>query len=583
MATDKNKINGQMPDEEPLSSMSEQEAPSPFELDEIIPVSDEGTGEDAAAEAEALLKGMKVGDAASSVLFDSFLDENEPMFEPKPEPPQRKRRRGKKNRPFPSEEEGIISYNDLAMMEDVSEEEFVRARIEEDRLERETEKAFAAAVVVEKGQSEKRKNGNGTEPKTNAQSEKSKESESNKSVQTQERRKTGELDISTPVDNISMPYLTKLVIVLTVISAIIAGMLAIVNDLTKDTIAENDRKARESAVLAVFPEGDNCREYIVADGSTVYFAAEGDSLVGYCVSVSPAGYSGDIDMMVGISPEGEVTGIQIVNLSETPGVGTKVRGEGFLSQFVGKAVGETLTVGENVDGIGGATFSSKAVTAGVNEALAVDFDLTEAAASLGLTMASVQVPETDVPVLGTPETAAPETELPETVAPETVAPETIAPETIAPETAVPETELPETAAAEIDAPPAIVIDPEPQPWVPETVSPETMAPDPDPETNAPETDEPETGEPETGTPETGTPETGEPETGEPETGEPETGVPETGVPETGEPETGEPETGEPETGVPETGVPETDAPETSESETEAETKKRPGRLPKGGK
>ena len=85
-------------------------------------------------------------------------------------------------------------------------------------------------------------------------------------------------------------------------------------------------------------------------------------------------------MMVGVDAEGVVTGVSIVDNSETSGIGSKVMsneplssGVGVLDQFQGKsaAADGTLTVGKNVDAISGATVSSKGVTAGVNAALAV--------------------------------------------------------------------------------------------------------------------------------------------------------------------------------------------------------------------
>ncbi len=196
---------------------------------------------------------------------------------------------------------------------------------------------------------------------------------------------------SAPVKEGSSRHMIRLVVVLTAICAAVAGMLAVVNHVTKDTIAENARKAKEAAVLTVFPEGDSCREYVTSDGTTVYFAADGEYVIGYCVNVTPSGYSGEINMMVGIDSEGEVSGIKIVSLSETPGVGTKVMGDSFLSQFLGRSGDETLEIGKNIDGIGGATFSSKAVVSGVNEALAVSFDLESAAAEVGLKLSSGQV------------------------------------------------------------------------------------------------------------------------------------------------------------------------------------------------
>ncbi len=275
-----------------------------------------------------------------------------------------------------------------------------------------------------------------------------------------------------PVKEGSPRHMIRLVVVLTAICAAVAGMLAVVNNMTEETIAENDRKAREAAVLAVFPEGDSCREYVTSDGTTVYFAADGEYMIGYCVNVSPQGYSGEINMMVGIDSDGAVSGIKIVSLSETPGVGTKVTGDVFLSQFFGKNGEEPLAVGGNVDGIGGATFSSKAVTAGVNEALALDFDLYAAAAEVGLKLSDSQNDpgnsgdsnddngdETLMPgeVGEIVETEPAESDV-ETEGTETAPVESDV------ETEAAETEPSETAPAETE--PAVILPPETEPWIP---------------------------------------------------------------------------------------------------------------------
>lgn len=85
-------------------------------------------------------------------------------------------------------------------------------------------------------------------------------------------------------------------------------------------------------------------------------------------------------MMVGLDADGIVTGVSVVDSSETAGIGTKVTGNeplssgvGVLDQFIGKSAADgTLTVGSNVVAITGATVSTKGVTTGVNAALAVD-------------------------------------------------------------------------------------------------------------------------------------------------------------------------------------------------------------------
>lgn len=61
-------------------------------------------------------------------------------------------------------------------------------------------------------------------------------------------------------------------------------------------------------------------------------------------------------------------GVEIVSLSETPGLGARVNNAEYLRQYVGKGSG--LTIGKEISAISGATISSKAVLTGVNTAVA---------------------------------------------------------------------------------------------------------------------------------------------------------------------------------------------------------------------
>lgn len=87
-------------------------------------------------------------------------------------------------------------------------------------------------------------------------------------------------------------------------------------------------------------------------------------------------------MMVGIDTELNVTGVKIINMSETPGLGAKASEDSWLSQFKGKndiiSVVKTGNAKDNeINAISGATITSKAVTQGVNDSLEDAKKLTE--------------------------------------------------------------------------------------------------------------------------------------------------------------------------------------------------------------
>lgn len=171
-----------------------------------------------------------------------------------------------------------------------------------------------------------------------------------------------------------------MVLSLTAICASVALILALVNMLTRDKIAENLKMAEALAIGRVWQEtaGEGELAYDSLDGapesvSAVYEVTVSGQLVGWCVSVSPSGFGGNIDMIVGIDPDGCVVGVEITALSETPGLGSRVSEDFFLDRYTGKS-GE-IVLGVDVDAISGATISSRSVTDGVNRALAAALEM----------------------------------------------------------------------------------------------------------------------------------------------------------------------------------------------------------------
>lgn len=173
-------------------------------------------------------------------------------------------------------------------------------------------------------------------------------------------------------------HIARLSITLLLITAVIAGALAGVNAITKDRIdqiaAEKTQKALKQ-VLAFEGEAVKLEEFPESvDGVSI--TAVYETSAGYAVQVAPSGFGGTINMMVGVDFEGKVTGISIISHSETAGLGAVAgsdtsAGRAFRGQFVGKD-GE-LSVkkdGGDIDAISSSTITSRAVTRGVNAAIA---------------------------------------------------------------------------------------------------------------------------------------------------------------------------------------------------------------------
>ncbi len=166
-------------------------------------------------------------------------------------------------------------------------------------------------------------------------------------------------------------HMARLVLSLFVIAAAAALVLALVNQLTAETIAMREEAARQEAMTCVVP-GANVFSDLYSNDDTVERisgAYNGTQFIGYCVEVSPNGFGGPISLMVGVNPDGAVTGVTILDHAETPGLGAKAENPDFLAQFNGKSGKIVLGKDEDsVNAITGATITSKAVTTGVNTA-----------------------------------------------------------------------------------------------------------------------------------------------------------------------------------------------------------------------
>lgn len=174
----------------------------------------------------------------------------------------------------------------------------------------------------------------------------------------------------------TVKYVLRLAITLLVITAVVAAVLAGVNTVTAPRIAALTAEKTQKAIEAVLPGGgEKMAEGTYTDGTGLVSAVyAGEN--GYAVEVNPVGFDSAITMMVGVGKDGCVLGIDIIDHSETAGLGAVAAadtsaGEAFRSQFVGMS--GTLAVakdGGEVDALTGATITSRGVTTGVNAALA---------------------------------------------------------------------------------------------------------------------------------------------------------------------------------------------------------------------
>ena len=194
-----------------------------------------------------------------------------------------------------------------------------------------------------------------------------------------------------------MNKIMKNTLILTAITLVSGLLLGIVYEVTKEPIAASQEAAKQEAYRQVLPEADAFEQMTVdvneaaaaVEQATIGGAAvnavideaakvlSGSEEIGYVVTVTDKeGYGGNIQISVGILSDGTLNGISILSISETAGLGMNAQEPEFYEQFSGKQAAQ-FEVTKNgaasdseIDAISGATITSKAVTGGVNAALA---------------------------------------------------------------------------------------------------------------------------------------------------------------------------------------------------------------------
>lgn len=167
-------------------------------------------------------------------------------------------------------------------------------------------------------------------------------------------------------------YILRLALILLLITSVVAALLAAVNSVTAPRIALQKQEKTQQAIEAVLPGGGESVSF-TDDTGMVKNVYKGDA--GYAVEVTPSGFNGSIDMMVGIDNSGKILGISIISHTETAGLGAVAAaqtsaGEAFRNQFIGMSGSVTVTKdGGQAEALTGATITSRAVCTGIRAAV----------------------------------------------------------------------------------------------------------------------------------------------------------------------------------------------------------------------
>lgn len=175
----------------------------------------------------------------------------------------------------------------------------------------------------------------------------------------------------------------KLGLFLLIVAGLAGLAIGYVNDITSPIIAEQIKQNKIDSFAEVYPGAeevkDESSQYVKEeDGivTEVNVAYKAGAPCGVIYTVEPSGYSGVVRTLVAFDiATQKITGIKVLNQTETPGLGANSEESWFADRFKDKTATQPLEVvkqepvGDNqILAITSATITSKAVTEGVNTA-----------------------------------------------------------------------------------------------------------------------------------------------------------------------------------------------------------------------
>jgi len=189
----------------------------------------------------------------------------------------------------------------------------------------------------------------------------------------------------------NMTVARRSAITLAICFAVALIALSIIDRITREPIKDAREKRRLETISAVLPDGpfdenpiDSHRQHIASalGGSEplgFYTAYQSGQPAAAVLELSTAqGYSGEIRMLLGLTYDGSIVALRVIEHQETPGLGDgiEVRKSSWIDQFESRSIAVSDTAawqlsryGGQFDGLTGATITSRAVVQAVHRAL----------------------------------------------------------------------------------------------------------------------------------------------------------------------------------------------------------------------
>lgn len=170
----------------------------------------------------------------------------------------------------------------------------------------------------------------------------------------------------------SWEQIGKPIVVLSVISLITSLLLAIVNSFTAPVITANEKATTLAAYVEVLPTVSDAAtleeltSYTTANVTGAVKAEDGS----VAIKAEESGFDGGIlTVIIGFDTNGQMTGLWVDASTQTSGIGSHTGDADFLAQFDGLTAEQNIAIGSGYDGYTGATISSKALFAAINDCI----------------------------------------------------------------------------------------------------------------------------------------------------------------------------------------------------------------------
>lgn len=164
----------------------------------------------------------------------------------------------------------------------------------------------------------------------------------------------------------------KPIVVLSVISLVVSLLLAIVNSYTAPVISENEKRTTLAAYVEVMPTVSDAASLEEVTGYTTenvtgVVKADDGSIA---IKAGEKGFDGGVlSVILGFDTNGTVTGIWVDASTQTSGIGSNVSKADFLAQFDGMDGTQNIVMNQDYDAYSGATISSTALFAAINDCI----------------------------------------------------------------------------------------------------------------------------------------------------------------------------------------------------------------------